>query len=64
MRQVSVLQTLTLLQVHQLCDALTEETYEAGQNIITQGEVRNEFACLVRGEGRVIFGDGGAVVVA
>ena len=39
LRQVKVLQTLTLLQVHQLCDALKEETYEAGQYIITQGEV-------------------------
>lgn len=36
LRQVDVLQTLTLLQVHQLCDVLTEVVYEAGQTIITQ----------------------------
>ena len=36
LRQVGVLQTLTLLQVHQLCDVLTEEVYEPGQKIITQ----------------------------
>ena len=39
LRQVGILETLTLLQVHQLCDALTEEVYEPGQRIITQGEV-------------------------
>lgn len=40
MRNVQLLQTLTLLQLHQLCDVLTEECYEPGQYIITQGEVR------------------------
>lgn len=44
LRQVNVLQTLTLLQVHQMCDALTEEVYQPGQKIITQGEVRGSTA--------------------
>lgn len=48
LRQVGVLQTLTLLQVHQLCDVLTEEVYEQGQKIITQVRppTRHWICCL------------------
>ncbi|CAM9579284.1 unnamed protein product [Pylaiella littoralis] len=49
LRQVGVLQTLTLLQVHQLCDVLTEEVYEPGQMIITQGELGDAFFILKEG---------------
>lgn len=40
LRHVGVLQSLTLLQLHQLCDVLAEETYEPGDYIIRQGEVQ------------------------
>ncbi|CAM9419992.1 unnamed protein product [Ascophyllum nodosum] len=61
LRQVKVLQTLTLLQVHQLCDALKEETYEAGQYIITQGEVGESFFVLEEGVAVVTQNKGGVV---
>ncbi|CAM9229051.1 unnamed protein product, partial [Hapterophycus canaliculatus] len=49
LRQVPVLQTLTLLQVHQLCDVLTEQSYRPGQKIISQGEVGDTFFILKEG---------------
>lgn len=49
LRNVQLLQTLSLLQLHQLCDVLTEECYEPGQYIITQGEVGDTFYVMMEG---------------
>lgn len=50
LKKVDLLKCLHITQMQRLMDLLGEETYSAGENIITQGEAGDRFYLLIGGE--------------
>ncbi|CAM9114477.1 unnamed protein product [Phaeothamnion confervicola] len=66
LRCVDVLRSLSLQQIQQLCDCLTEASFEPGQAIIRQGEVGDTFYVMEEGTAIVTMTtkDGAAAAAA
>ncbi|GMM31956.1 cAMP-dependent protein kinase regulatory subunit [Martiniozyma asiatica (nom. inval.)] len=61
LREVPVLQSLSNYERSKLADALTRESYQKGQNVVTEGEAGENFYFIENGEADVIK-DGEGVV--
>jgi cAMP-dependent protein kinase regulator len=66
LHRVPILQSLTLLELHRIADAVVEKTFEDGEWIIRQGDIGDRFYIITEGNARVYktYNDGNSVDLA